>query len=262
MTVDKKYTIRKERSPKKTWKNKKSLSETSIIFKIKGTYYPWLLPCNNKNQKLYILARITTLQEIISGDKMPKHIYSPILNTGYVPYFYESGRFYFDNVPGKKAHTSSYSHSTYDFTSDLIKSQPTVEDIIRAGYFAIPKSEPEIAIISDKKHTSGLGLDDVIHQVRSRNEIYQKNIYDLEIAKCAAINSMFEHEANHGPADSQIEYSLNKRLDRLYKDQREERINLWQDISRLKLILPENAQNYLSAYRKVSILEDKNGDDL
>ena len=193
---------------------------------------------------------------------MTKQIYAPIFNAGYVPYFYESGRFYFDNVPGKKTRTSSYSTSKYDFTSDLIKSQPTVDDIIRAGYFAIPKSEPEIAIISDKKHTFGLGLDDVIHQVRSRHAIYQRNVYDLEIAKCAAINSLFEHEANHGPADSQIEYSLNKRLDKLYKDQREERINLWQDISRLKLILPENAQNYLSAYRKVSILEDMNGDAL
>ena len=183
-------------------------------------------------------------------------------NTGYMPYFYESGLFYSYNVPGMKTGTSSYSPARYDFTSDLIKPQPTVEDIIRAGYFAIPKSEPEIAIISDKKHTSRLGLDDVIHQVRSRHAIYERNIYDLEIAKCAAINAVYEHEARHGPADSKIEYSLNKRLDKLYKDQREERINLWQDISRLKLILPENAQNYLSAYRKVSILDDHAGDAL
>ena len=82
-------------------------------------------------------------------------------NNGYVPYFYESGRFYFYNVPGKKKQTSYHFPAAYDFTSDLIKSQPTVDDIIQAGYFAIPTSEPEIAIISDKKHTSRLGLDDV-----------------------------------------------------------------------------------------------------
>jgi hypothetical protein len=55
---------------------------------------------------------------------------------------------------------------------------------------------------------------------------------------------------------------MNKRLDKLYNEQRGERINLWRDISKLKLQLPETAQQYLSAYRKTSILEDKEGDAL
>jgi hypothetical protein len=87
-------------------------------------------------------------------------------------------------------------------------------------------------------------------------------MYGIELGKCAAMNSVHDHEAHHGPADSRIEYSLNKRLDKLYKDQREERVNLWQDISKLRLLLPENAQQYLSAYRKLSILEDSEGDGL
>ena len=53
---------------------------------------------------------------------------------------------------------------------------------------------------------------------------------------------------------------MNKRLDELYEDQRKERTDVWRDVSRLRLQLPENAQQYLSAYRKVSILEDYNGD--
>ena len=46
----------------------------------------------------------------------------------------------------------------------------------------------------------------------------------------------------------------------LYMEQRAERVSLWRDVSRLRLELPENAQQYLSAYRKVSILEDDKGD--
>jgi len=80
------------------------------------------------------------------------------------------------------------------------------------------------------------------------------------VAKCTAINCLFEHQAYHGPTTSKVEYSVQKRLDGLYSEQREERTNLWRDISRIKILLPEQAQNYLSAYRKVSILEDKKGD--
>lgn len=82
----------------------------------------------------------------------------------------------------------------------------------------------------------------------------------MEIAKCAVINTFYTHEAWHGPSDSRLEYSVNKRLDKLYEGQRDERMNLWRDISRLKLLLPEQAQQYLAAYRKVSLLEDNKGD--
>jgi hypothetical protein len=132
--------------------------------------------------------------------------------------------------------------------------------LIRRGYLAIPKSDPETAIISDKKSTARLGLDDVIGQIRNRHSLYQHNMYELELAKCSVINSFYKHEAYHGPSDSRIEYSMNKRLDELYADQRKERTDLWRDVSRLRLQLPENAQQYLAAYRKVSILENNEGD--
>jgi hypothetical protein len=187
----------------------------------------------------------------------------------YVAYFYESGivQRYLENKSSPLADLNSRHPATYDFSSDLtgrigFYHGPTVEQIIASGYLAIPKSDPVKAIISDKKHTSWLGLDDVISQVRKRHELYQANMYGIELGKCAAMNSVHDHEAHHGPADSRIEYSLNKRLDKLYKDQREERVNLWQDISKLRLLLPENAQQYLSAYRKLSILEDYKGDRL
>lgn len=191
----------------------------------------------------------------------------PHLGPEYVPYFYASGRFLLYDM--SQVNVLSHPHVTgtsYDFTSDLFQRRPilapqTVEQVIRKGYLAIPKSEPEMAIIMDKKHTAQLGLDDVIGQVRSRYELFERNIYELELAKYAVKNSLYRHEAYHGPADSRVEYSVAKRLDELYADQREERVNLWRDVSRLRLLLLENAQQYLSAYRKVSILEDNQGDD-
>ena len=185
----------------------------------------------------------------------------------YVPYFYESGRVQGYLEQSKQLALQQLSSpAEYDFTSDLTGKktyfkQQSVEDVIRNGYLSIPGAEPETAIISDKKRTSWLGLDDIIGQVRNRFEVYERNNYELEISKCAAINCLFEHEAHHGPPTSKVEYSVQKRLDGLYSEQREERVNLWRDISRLKLLLPENAQNYLAAYRKVAILKDDESDD-
>ena len=181
----------------------------------------------------------------------------------YVPYFYSAG--IIQKYLEQKKDLYSAPTSNYDFSSDLspgrTRSVPqTVEDVIRGGYFSVPKSDLETAIISDKKHTSWLGLDDVIHQIRHRHEIYSRSIYDLELSKCSVINGLYSHEAYHGPSDSKVEYSVNKRLDKLYSEQREERLNFWRDVSKLKLLLPEQAQNYLSAYRKVSILENFDGD--
>ena len=54
---------------------------------------------------------------------------------------------------------------------------------------------------------------------------------------------------------------LRKRLQALYADQRAERVAVWKDISRLRQTLPEAAQSYLSALRKLTVLEDTRGDD-
>ena len=196
----------------------------------------------------------------------------PVFDGNYVPYFYQSGKFIAYGMPGETGLTglSDQSSGRYDFTSDLIPGkqysmhQSTVEDIVRNGYFPIQKSEPETAIISDKKQTSGLGLSDVIAQVRQRYEIYEKNIYQIDLGKCYALSSMFTVEAERGGVrqDSREAYSLSKSLREFYEQERDERVKLWQDVSRLKQVLPEQAQQYLTAYRKVSILEDDSTGDL
>jgi hypothetical protein len=194
----------------------------------------------------------------------------PVFDGNYAPYFYQSGKFLAYGMPDKSSPKGmlDQGYSRYDFTSDLFQkrsfpSVQTVEDIIQRGYFAIPKSEPEMAIISDKKQTSALGLGDIINQVRQRYEIYERNNYQIELGKCYAISSMLYVEAMRGgvPQNSQEAYSISKSLREFYEQQRDERTKLWQDVSRLKQSLPEQAQQYLSAYRKVSILEDDSKGD-
>ena len=192
----------------------------------------------------------------------------PVFDTGYLPYFYQSGKFLQYNIPDQMS-PRGYSGSSisYDFTSDIVYKNswprsPTVEDIISRGYFAVPKSEPEMAMISDKKHTSKLGLDDVIGQIRDRYQIYERNIYEIELGKCYAMSSAFSIEADRGGVclNSKEVYGVTKSLRELYEQQRDERRDLWADVSKLKLLLPEQAQNYLSSYRKMAILDDLEGD--
>jgi hypothetical protein len=195
----------------------------------------------------------------------------PVFGTGYVPYFYQSGRFLVYGLP-RQAASKSYldrTAATYDFTSDLTgkHSWPrtqTVEEIIQHGYLAIPKSEPETALICDKKDISKIGLSDLISQIRNRYQIYEKNMYHLEMAKCYTVSSQLAVESSRGGVamNSKEAYSLTKKIGEFYQQQNEERVKLWQDLSRLKQILPEQAQNYLSSYRKLSMLDDIKGDEL
>ena len=189
----------------------------------------------------------------------------PVFDAGYMPYFYQSGKFLLYEVPHKGSDSGKFSqNSSYDFTSDIVPKTtdwpktPTVEDIVKQGYFAIPKSEPEIAIISDKNHTARLGLGDIIEQIRGRYIIYEKNMYQIEMTKCYAVSSQMAVESARGGVrtSSKEAYGLTKTIGELYLQQCQERRGLWADISRLKQTLPELAQSYLSSYRKLSILEE------
>lgn len=190
----------------------------------------------------------------------------PATTGGYVPYFYEAGLFQVYSATSNRRSSAPYvvTSTGCQLASDTpspgcIKHGPTVEQIISNGYFAIPQGDPITAIISDKQQTSWLGLDDVISQIRNRREIYDRNLYQIELGKCAAMNSLYAHEAYRGPPTDKQFYSRHKRLQELYEQQREERTSLWKDISRLRMALPESAQLYLSASRKMSVLQDSTG---
>lgn len=135
----------------------------------------------------------------------------------------------------------------------------TVEQLVEQGYFAVPTAEPETAILHDRKQTSWLGLDDILTQVRHRHEIYKKNMLEIEWAKCYAFNEL----ARGGPFPTDEGYAIyERRLQDLHRDQRAERVTLWRDESRLRQQLPESAQQYLSASRKLDIIGDTDGDAL
>lgn len=188
----------------------------------------------------------------------------------YIPYFYESGQFLRYNEPVKNRRAQTYFMSSgYNFSSEgssiLDPEQPqTVEQIIYQGYLAIPTGDPVTAMITDKKHTAWLGLDDAINQIRKRYEIYEQNIEMLEENKCNSMNVFLAHYDKVKPmsVDDRIYYSLNKNIQRLYTQQMDERVNLWRDVSRIRQSLPESAQQYLAAVRKNTIMDENTGDTL
>lgn len=193
----------------------------------------------------------------------------PAEQVGYQPYFYHAGLFARYLVPAVNARPRQQERTepTYDFSSDYPAGLrfghfQTVEEVVARGYFAVPSGNPITALISDKMHVSKFGLDDVIHQIRSRYEIYQNNIYELNQAVCEVHNGLFRQLADHGTlvANQRQQYSITKQVQKLYEEQRAERVNLWRDVSRLKLELPETAQQYLAAYRKVALLQEHEGD--
>ena len=187
---------------------------------------------------------------------------------GYVPYFYQAGlhlRYPLptSNAPGQ--HHDSYRPSHDSSPADAlfrgVDRTQTVEQVIANGYFAVPNADPVTATISDKMQTSWLGLDDLIGQVRERHEIYQQNLYQIELGKCAAVNAIYAHEAYVGPPTSKQMYARHKAIQDLYEQERTERASLWKDVSRLRTLIPESAQLYLGAHRKMSIIAQEPGDE-
>ncbi len=185
----------------------------------------------------------------------------------YVPYFYQAGLHlqYALPIPDAQLQRHNVPEPSYDISlNDPVSRRPehtqTVEQVIAKGYFSVPQGDPVTAVISDKMLTSGLGLDDLIGQVRQRYEICNQNLCEIELGKCAAMNAIYHHEAYCGPPSSKQTYAKHKAIQDLYEQERTERTSLWKDVSRLRTLLPESAQQYLAAHRKMSILAGDPGD--
>jgi len=187
----------------------------------------------------------------------------------YEPYFYQSGiRMPYASRHGYSPQSMSRTASMpYEFAENRPATRrreglQTVEQIIQHGYLSVPHAEPTMAIIGDKAFTSSLGLDDVITQIRRRYEIYGRNMYQIDLSVCSAVNTIYHHEAYVGPgtASSKQHYAKHKAIQDLYEEKRLERVNLWKDVSRLRTLLPENAQAYLASHRKLAILRTEPGE--
>jgi hypothetical protein len=136
---------------------------------------------------------------------------------GYVPYFYQSGdstwRTHCRRKPHRQVSRTSSSSTPESASLEALFQRAdrtqTVEQVIARGYFAVPPSTDQAeAIITDKRHTSRLGLDDVIGQIRRRYTIYEQNTEQIERSKCAAINGIYQHEAYLGPGSAILEAAL------------------------------------------------------
>lgn len=136
----------------------------------------------------------------------------------------------------------------------------TIEDVLARGYFVPPQGDPVTAVLTDRRSTAWLGLDDAISQVRVRYEIYGRNVRDILYATAAATNALHTWAAERGwPSDRQLD-NLGKTLQNLYTQEREERVTLWRDVARIRAELPEAAQTYLSAHRKLQLLDIPGGE--
>jgi hypothetical protein len=145
---------------------------------------------------------------------------------------------------------------SYDFSS-----RQTVEDLIARGYLAIPTGDPVTAVLTDKRATSWLGLDDAIRQIRARYELYARNMNGILYSTAAASNALHTWKAERGWYSERQLDNQHKTLQNLYAQEREERVSLWRDIARVRATLPEVVQQYLAAHRKLSLLDDTRGDD-
>jgi hypothetical protein len=133
----------------------------------------------------------------------------------------------------------------------------TVEQILKHGYMDLPAGDSVTAILQDKRHASWLGLDDILGQIPEREQIYRKNMLEIEWGKCYAFNEV----ARLGwPATPKAWYSYQKRIQELHAEQRDKRVAAWRDISKLRQLLPESIQLHLSALRKSDILDGLDGD--
>ena len=146
----------------------------------------------------------------------------------YVPEVYRERTYHLYGHPSRvhRALSRSEPDTTYNFstlrtTGRLDDGPQTVEQLIRQGYLSIPNSEPETAVISDRKSTSWMGLDNAIAQIRGRQQIYRANIDAIDQSMCDAVNELYGHEAaqGHTATDGQRR-TLAQRLQDLSEEKR------------------------------------------
>ena len=134
----------------------------------------------------------------------------------------------------------------------------SVRQIIKDGYVAVRPRDPVQAILGDKKDTTWMGLDDAIHQIRDRCEAYRLNVEGLAQNELDLRNA--SRRCNRPPGwEPEDDPEVLQSLQAIDERRRQERLSLWRDLSRLRSAVPEAAREYLSARRRIDILEDDEG---
>ena len=110
-------------------------------------------------------------------------------------------------------------------------------------------------LFADKKRTCYLGLEDIISQIRKRYDIYESNVRVLEYSKIKLSENFYQWPQIHGFWPPGQKEMFSDQMNRLYQKQLDEKVSLWKDISKLKLMLPESLNDYLSIKRKSDIYD-------
>ena len=184
--------------------------------------------------------------------------FNPVYNKAAYQYLYgrkpQYGYSTFKEIKPKKIDYQPFFLKQSEKT-DIDKGPQTVEQLLYHGYLSMPKMAPETAIFADKKHTSWLGLDDIITQIKHRENVYHDNMTDLKWSQCYAFNEMTK---GGWPSSDEKELIYNRRMQDVASQERLERTSFWRDVSRLRQQIPESLQGYLSVLRKTEILDDTN----
>jgi hypothetical protein len=183
-----------------------------------------------------------------------RQLYRSVADGVYRPYTPGGANFFYRATSGPRVSDAQAVRPRRDMPVQ------TVDDVIARGYLVVSHTEPAGAILTDRRDTAWFGLDDAITQIRARYEIYAQNKRDILYATASATNALHTWKAERGwPSDRQLD-NLQKTLQNLYAQEREERVTLWRDVARVRSELPEAAQTYLTAHRKLQLLDTGGGE--
>ena len=135
----------------------------------------------------------------------------------------------------------------------------TLDRIVSDGRLPIPRADPAEAMLIDRQRTQHLGLDDAITQLQWRCDLYRQHMDELQQAELTILNAHRTWADLWGIVDDRRDPELRRELDGVEQQRREERLSLWRDLSRLRQAVPDWAERYLSAYRKVQLVKDGGG---
>lgn len=132
---------------------------------------------------------------------------------------------------------------------------PTLDGLVESAYVSVGTADPVTAILGDKRRVAGLGLGDLVEQVRRRIRLYEQHMDELEQSKIAATNAARNWLDLSGRVDAGRDPALLSIIQELEGQQREQRLSLWRDMSTLRQSLPTWLQDYLSASRRAAWLQ-------
>lgn len=135
----------------------------------------------------------------------------------------------------------------------------SVDDLVRTGDLKHLNIYDQNDLFADRRKTSYLALDNIVTQIRRRYEIYDSNIRVLEYSKIKLTEHFYQWPQQFGFWPPGQREMLSEQMNQLYQKQLDEKVSLWKDVSKLKLMLPQSLNDYLAIKRKSDIYNGGEG---